>query len=146
MKRLKKHSEALLVIHLLIYGFLIVNWIDFSLPFKDWYHIILIVAYFSPTPLVALVVGWRKAIAYGLLISLANDLGYGIFGNIFGITNYDLTNWFLRQFGFQGDERIFTFQGGFFKFDVTSIMMGVSILFRIILIAVMGWKNAVYKC
>jgi len=132
-----------LVCYSALYGLIPINWVDLFPPRMPAYHLWLITMYFMPFITVMLLLGfddWELMISLGLLTSLMNDLFYYPIGNLFFNTNVDLLEWYRFQLGLRGFEHRWTFDGGFIRFQVTSILMGSSIYLRIIVIAALLWK------
>jgi hypothetical protein len=69
-----------------------------------------------------------------------NDLFYGPVGNILFHTNYNLREWFMNQLGFNDGKYLFTFMGGLFTLRVTSLIMGLSIYARLVLVYAVLYK------
>jgi len=121
------------------YGIVFVNWIDLFngglyINVVPGYHIWVLVAYLIPFGVLLLIRGrkdWELALSLGLLASLGNDLGYFVVGNAYFGFHVNLLDWYAHQFGFYGNTTLFTFNGGFFSFDVPSWLMGASIYARI---------------
>ncbi|MEM2615097.1 MAG: hypothetical protein QXO15_12875 [Nitrososphaerota archaeon] len=124
-----------LILYSIFYGAFIINIIDLGLPIQDWFHIFLTIAYFSPSIILLIILGWRSwdlALAIGLLISLMNDLFYAPVGNLLAATNYDLARWYARQLGLLGSEPAWFFRAGIIFFRTTSLIIGISIYIRFI--------------
>jgi hypothetical protein len=132
-----------MLVYAFLYGLFIINIIDLTIKVFTWYHIFLIMLYFFPFIIVCLILGfddWELLIGLGLLSSLMNDLFYGVIGNILFHMNYDISEWFMRQLGFEGDRYLFTFMGGIFTLKVTSLIMGLSIYARLVLVYAVLYK------
>jgi hypothetical protein len=143
----KTSSKFMFIVKMLVYAFLyglfIINIIDLTIKVFAWYHIFLIMLYFFPFIIVCLILGfddWELLVGLGLLASLMNDLFYGVIGNILFHTNYDLSEWFMNQLGFNDGKYLFTFMGGLFTLKVTSLIMGLSIYARIMLVYAVLYK------
>jgi len=143
----KTSSKFMFIVKMLAYAFLyglfIINIIDLTTKAFAWYHIFLIMLYFFPFIIVCLILGfddWELLVGLGLLSSLMNDLFYGVIGNILFHTNYDLREWFMNQLGFNDGKYLFTFMGGLFTLRVTSLIMGLSIYARLVLVYAVLYK------
>jgi hypothetical protein len=129
-----------LLAYSLLYGFFVINVVDLTTKGFTWYHWFLIALEFFPFLVVCLTIGfddWELLASLGLLSSLMNDLFYAVVSNALFHGSYDLQEWFIQQLGFRGSRVIFHFQGGFFAFPVTSLLMGLSIYARIALIYIL---------
>jgi hypothetical protein len=134
---------AKLILYSFAYGFFIVNIVDLTTKGFPWYHIFLTLLYFYPFLIVCLMSGfenWELLAGLGLASSLMNDLFYAVVSNILFHGGYNLQEWFIQQLGFRGLRVLFNFQGGFFTFPVTSLLMGVSIYARAALVTALLWK------
>jgi hypothetical protein len=141
-----------LVVFALFYGIVFVNWIDLFnggayIYVFPGYHIWVLIAYLIPFGLLLVVKGrkdWELALSLGLLASLGNDLGYFVVGDAYFGFNVNLLDWYAHQFGFYGSTTLFTFNGGFFSFDVPSWLMGVTIYGRIavVLLSLRHWWSS----
>lgn len=130
----KQLTLVKLVTFALFYGFVNVNWIDLYYNRVPAYHIWLILTYMAPFGVLLVFQGfkdWQLASSLGLLVSLVNDLGYYISGDMLFGFHKQLIPWLLGQLGFQGDRVLFVFQGGVFRIPVTSYLMGASIYARV---------------
>jgi hypothetical protein len=138
-----KHSLFKLASFSVIYGLLPINWIDLFNPTAPGYHVWLVIMYMAPFAIVVLMDGlyqWPLALSLGLVASLMNDLFYYPVGNLFFGMHVDVVSWWQRQLGFDGFQHIFTFQGGIFSFDVTSMVMGASVYLRLLVALVLLYK------
>lgn len=128
-----------LILFSAFYGLVLVNWIDLYGSQAPGYHIWVILTMMAPFGVVLVFQGlrdWQLALSLGLLVSLMNDLGYYFVGDLLFDFHVSLVPWLSNQLGFRGDMVLFTFEGGFFSFPVTSILMGASIYGRIAVVAV----------
>ena len=140
----KQLTLVKLVLFALFYGFVNVNWIDLYYNRVPGYHIWLILTYMAPFVVLLVFQGlkdWQLALSLGLLVSLVNDLGYYVSGDLFFGFHEKLIPWVYGQLGFEGGKALFTFQGGFFTFRVTSYIMGASIYLRaaVVLVVLYQW-------
>lgn len=134
---INRKKLLLLLIYFIFYGVFIINVIDLNLISSGWFHIFLIMLYFYPSIgilLISKLRNWDLALALGFLISLMNDLFFAPIGNLLSASNYNLLDWYMRQFGFQGLRQFWTFQGGIATFKVTSIAIGLSVYARLIVV------------
>jgi hypothetical protein len=83
---------------------------------------------------------WKLVAGMGLLGSLFNDLGYYPAAFLFFGRKVDLAEWYVFQLGFKGMETAWTFNGGFFTFPMTSLLMGLSIYARVIAVTLLTWR------
>ena len=135
-----------LIAFAMFYGLVFINWIDLFNVVVPAYHLWVILGYMIPFGVLLAVRGWEDwelAFSLGLLASLGNDLGYFVIGDLFFGFHVALPNWYLNQLGFHGSQVLFTFQGGFFSFGVTSWMMGLAIYARIavVVLSLRHWWN-----
>jgi len=129
----KQLTLVKLVVFALFYGFVNVNWVDLYYNRVPGYHVWLILTYMAPFVVLLVFQGlkdWQLALSLGLLVSLVNDLGYYVSGDLFFGFHEKLIPWLYGQLGFEGNRVLFTFQGGFFTLRVTSYLMGTSIYLR----------------
>jgi len=128
-----------LILFSAFYGLVLINWIDLYGSQAPGYHVWVIMIMMAPFGVVLVFQGfkdWQLALSLGLLVSLMNDLGYYFIGDLLFNFHVTLLPWLGNQLGFRGDLVLFTFQGGFFSFPVTSILMGASIYARAAIVAV----------
>lgn len=128
-----------LILFSAFYGLVLVNWVDLYGSEAPGYNIWLIMVMMAPFGVVLVFQGfkdWQLALSLGLLVSLMNDLGYYFVGDLLFNFHVSLIPWLGNQLGFRGGQVLFTFQGGFFSFPVSSILMGASIYGRIAVVAV----------
>jgi hypothetical protein len=147
--RAEEANKLSLIVKLLIYSFMyglfVINIIDLTI-IKFWgYNIFLIILYFIPFLIICPIFGfndWELFIGLGLLSSLVNDLSYALIGNIFFHMHYNLLDWIIFQLGFYGSDGKYcwVFDGGFFKFQITSIIMGLSIYVRAVIVYLLLYK------
>ena len=135
----KQLTLVKLVVFAIFYGFIEVNWIDLYYNRVPAYHIWLILTYMAPFVVLLVFQGlkdWQLALSLGLLVSLMNDLGYYVSGDLLFRFHVALVPWLSGQLGFQGGKLLFTFQGGIFTIGVTSYLMGASVYARIAVVVV----------
>ncbi len=126
-----------LVLFALFYGLVLINWIDLFGKAVPAYGVWLILTYFAPFWVILIYEGfseWPLAISLGLLVSLANDVGYYFVGNLLFGFHQDLVTWSSGQLGLYGDRVVTFFQAGAFTIPVDSWMMGVSIYARAVVV------------
>ena len=129
-----------------LYGLVSINYIDFAPHHPvigNWYHLWLLGQYFVPFMIILFIYGiyeWEIVGALGLSVSLMNDLFYAPMGYIWGIWKGNMLSWYLWQLGFDWLNAKWIFQGGFFSVRVTSILMGLSIYIRILIVVLLVWK------
>jgi len=132
-----------LIIYSMLYGLIMINWVDLFPQQLPAYHLWLVIMYFAPFGIVVLLRGvedWELLISLGLLASLMNDLFYYPVGNLLFGFNIDLLEWYKWQLGLYLFDTKWTFKGGLIQFKVSSILMGVSIYLRSIFIVLLCWK------
>ena len=134
--------ETKLLIFSFFYGVVVINWHDLYPGPVPGYHLLLTIFYFAPyIPLVLIDKHYfPHLIIFGLLTSLYNDLLYYVVGNLLFGTKIDLIEWWTWQLGFRGLDGRWAFDFLLFKTRVTSILMGISIYIRIIIILITYWK------
>ncbi len=128
-----------LVLFSLFYGLVLINWIDLFGKTVPAYGIWLVLTYFAPFIVLIVYEGfgqWPLALSLGLLVSLANDVGYYFVGNLLFGFHQDLPHWIAGQLGFRGDQLVTIFQAGAVSIDVYSWQMGLSIYLRAAVVAV----------
>ena len=122
-----------LVLFSLFYGLVLINWIDLFGKTVPGYGLWLVMTYFAPFWVLIVYEGygeWPLAVSLGLLVSLANDVGYYFVGNLLFGFNQNLVVWIGGQLGFAGNQIVTTFMAGAFVIPVASWQMGVSIYLR----------------
>ena len=127
-----------LVLFSAFYGLVLVNWEDLYGTAAPAYHVWLILTYMAPFGVLIVFQGlkdWQLAVSLGLLVSLMNDVGYYFVGDLLFGFHEALVPWILGQLGFQGTHVLFYFQGGFFTIPVTSILMGLTIYGRVVVVS-----------
>ena len=139
----KLELAAKLLIYSSIYGLILINYIDLITPGAPAYHLWLIFMYFAPFIPILFLLGfddWELVLSLGLLASLMNDLFYYPIGRLLLGRQVDLLEWYKFQLGLEWCTPSWTFQGGIFTFQVTSILMGLSIYLRILIIVLLSWR------
>jgi uncharacterized membrane protein HdeD (DUF308 family) len=136
-----------LILFSLFYGLVLINWIDLFGKSVPAYGIWLILTYFAPFWVLLVYEGyseWPLALSLGLLVSLANDVGYFFVGNLLFGFHQDLVPWISGQLGFDGTSLVTVFQAGSVSIPVDSWLMGVSIYVRGLIVAAglyYWWKH-----
>ena len=136
-----------LVLFSLFYGLVLINWIDLFGKSAPAYGFWLVLTYFAPFLVILVYEGyteWPLALSLGLLVSLANDVGYYFVGNLLFGFHQDLVTWTAGQLGFYGDRLVTVFEAGAFSIPVDSWMMGLSIYLRGVVVTVglyYWWKH-----
>jgi|HubBroStandDraft_1064217.scaffolds.fasta_scaffold00275_36 uncharacterized membrane protein HdeD (DUF308 family) len=128
-----------LVLFSLFYGLVMINWIDLFGKSVPAYGLWLILTYFSPFVVLIIYEGigeWPLALSLGLLVSLANDVGYYFVGNLLFGFHQDLGPWIAGQLGLQGGELVTIFQAGYTSINVYSWEMGLSIYVRAVIVSI----------
>jgi hypothetical protein len=122
-----------LILFSLFYGLVLINWIDLFGKSVPGYGVWLVLTYFAPFWVLIVSEGyseWPLAVSLGLLVSLANDLGYYFVGNLLFGFHQDLITWTAGQLGFYGNQLVTVFQAGALSIPVDSWLMGLSIYAR----------------
>jgi uncharacterized membrane protein HdeD (DUF308 family) len=125
------------VLFSLFYGLVLINWIDLFGKSVPGYGVWLILTYFAPFMVLLVFEGlseWPLALSLGLLVSLANDVGYYFVGNLLFGFHQNLGPWIAGQLGFEGTQLVTIFQAGFVSINVDSWQMGLSIYLRAIVV------------
>jgi uncharacterized membrane protein HdeD (DUF308 family) len=136
-----------LVLFSLFYGLVLINWIDLFGKTVPAYGIWLLLTYFAPFMVILVYEGlseWPLAVSLGLLVSLANDVGYYFVGNLLFGFHTDLVAWTSGQLGLDGNSLVTVFQAGAFSINVASWMMGLSIYVRAVVVSAglyYWWKH-----
>lgn len=128
-----------LVLFSLFYGLVLINWIDLFGKSVPAYGIWLILTYFAPFVVLLVYEGvseWPLALSLGLLVSLANDVGYYFVGNLLFGFHQNLGVWIAGQLGLGGSELVTIFDAGSVWINVYSWEMGLSIYLRAIIVSV----------
>ena len=138
-----------LILFSAFYGLILVNWIDLFATSAPAYHIWLILTYMAPFGVLIVFQGfkdWQLALSLGLLVSLMNDVGYFFVGDLMFGFHQALLPWIEGQLGFHGYQVLFTFEGGAFSLPITSVLMGISIYARIVVVSLIlydWWRRPV---
>jgi uncharacterized membrane protein HdeD (DUF308 family) len=136
-----------LVLFSLFYGLVLINWIDLFGKTVPGYGVWLVLTYFAPFWVLIIYEGyseWPLAVSLGLLVSLANDLGYYVVGNLLFGFHTDLVAWTAGQLGFHGNQLVTVFEAGAASIPVSSWLMGLSIYLRSAVVAAglyYWWKH-----
>ena len=146
----KKEFLIKLIAYSSLYGLFHVNYIDLVTPGSNipGYHLWLVILYFAPFIPILFLLGfddWELAVSMGLLASLMNDLFYYPVGMLLFGRRYDLLEFYKFQLGLKGFEVRWFFNGGFFTFPVSSILVTSSIYLRVIAIYLLcyrWWKES----
>lgn len=127
-----------LVLFALFYGLVLINWIDLFGKSVPAYGVWLVLTYFAPFVVLLVYEGiseWPLALSLGLLVSLANDVGYYFVGNLLFGFHQNLPLWLAGQLGFRGTDLVTIFQAGAISIDVDSWLMGLSIYARAVIVS-----------
>ena len=141
----RKELIVKLALYASLYGFIGINFIDLTAPGSNipGYHLWLVFQYFAPLIPILFLLGfddWELVVSMGLMASLFNDLGYYPAGMLLFGRRYDLADFYAFQLGFKGFEVRWFFNGGFFTFPVSSIIMATSIYFRVAAIYLLVYR------
>lgn len=141
----------LYIIFSILYGLIFVNYIDIIVNGggTEGYHLWLVIMYFFP--FIALTIffpkNWQLTLGLGLIVSLMNDVFYGVVRNFMGIP-MDL-GWYYSRWLIPGDAVLFNLNLGFATIQVTSWMMALTIYARIAVVVLLlrSWKaQAKIRC
>jgi uncharacterized membrane protein HdeD (DUF308 family) len=136
-----------LILFSAFYGLVLINWIDLFGKQVPAYGVWLVLTYFAPFGVLLVFEGWRAwplAIGLGLFVSLMNDVGYFLVGNLLFGFHVALAPWIAGQLGLEGNTIVTVFYGGRFAISVTSWMMGLSIYLRAVVVAMIlyyWWRH-----
>ena len=132
-----------LITFAILYGLIFINYIDVITngSTRDGYHLWLVLMYFLPFAILSVIniKNWKITIGLGLLVSLMNDLFYGLVSNILG-NPYNLgtyfDNWLIPSNTF-----LFNLNLGFAVIPVQSWTMATSIYARLTAVFLLlgGW-------
>jgi hypothetical protein len=139
MQRLFNQSFFGYVIFAVAYGFVFINYIDVMSGGYSGYHLWLVFMYFLPFTLLALtnIRNWSLMLALGFVVSLMNDLFYGVMRNILGVPMN--LKWYYHVWLVPGDSVLFHMNLGFTTLTIYSWMMALSIYLRIAIIPFLLW-------
>lgn len=140
---------SLYLIFAVVYGFVFVNYIDVMSYSYMGYHLWLIIMYFFPFIVLTIFSSknWQLTIGLGLIVSLMNDLFYGVVRNVLG-SPLNL-NWYYNAWLIPGNTTLFSLNLGFTVITVISWMMAISIYARIgaVFFLLRSWRaQAKLKC
>ena len=127
----------LYLVFAVVYGFVFINYIDVLSGGYGGYHLWLVIMYFFPFATLSMFFprNLQLTVGLGLLVSLMNDLFYGVVRNLMGFP-YDLTryyhNWLIPS-----NATLFQLNLGFAVMTVFSWMMALSIYIRIIAVFIL---------
>lgn len=136
-----------LVLFSLFYGLVLINWIDLFGKSVPAYGIWLVLTYFAPFWVLIVYESyseWPLALSLGLLVSLANDVGYYFVGNLLFGFHQNLGPWIEGQLGLLGNQLVTVFQAGAYSIPVDSWLMGLSIYVRAAIVSAglyYWWKH-----
>ncbi len=128
-----------LILFSLFYGLVLINWIDLFGKSVPAYGFWLVLTYFAPFWVLLVYEGyseWPLALSLGLLVSLANDVGYYFVGNLLFGFHQNLVAWTVGQLGFNGGSLVTVFQAGPVSIPIDSWLMGLSIYVRAAVVTV----------
>jgi len=131
--KLKQNKLSFLFIFAVIYGLVFINYIDIITDgySQKGYHLWLVLMYFLPFAILSVInlKNWKLTIGLGLVVSIMNDVFYGLIRNLIGAP-YDLSQYYNRWL-LSGDTVLFSLNLGFATIPVQSWMMALSIYLRI---------------
>jgi len=133
-----------LMAYSILYGIVLINYIDIVSSGGYAYHLWLVAMYFAPFVIFLLVdpKDWNLTVSLGLISSLMNDVFYGLIVYLAG-KSIDLF-WYYNLWLIPHNELLFDLNFGVFRVPVFSWMMALSIYSRIILVYMLikKWKRA----
>lgn len=123
----------------LFYGLVVVDWVDLFHHATPAYSVWLGLLYVAPIGLLFSVEGFRRvwpiALLFGLVSSLANDLGYFFVGDLVFSFGRPIAPWLAGQFGLLGSAPVSSVHALMrFRASIASWEMGAWVWFRIILL------------
>ena len=120
-----------------VYGFVFINYIDVLSGGYQGYHLWLVIMYFFPFATLSMLFprNLQLTVGLGLLVSLMNDVFYGVMRNLMGFP-LDLT-WYYHNWLIPGNGVLFQLNLGFAVIPVLSWMMALSIYLRIIAVVIL---------
>ena len=126
----------------ILYGLVLINYIDIVSSGGYAYHLWLVAMYFAPFVIFSLIdpKDWKLTAGLGLIASLMNDVFYGLVLYLVG-KSIDLF-WYYKLWLIPHNETLFYLNLGVFHIPVFSWMMALSIYSRIILVYLLikKWK------
>ena len=127
----------LYLVFAVVYGFVFINYIDVLSGGYEGYHLWLVIMYFFPFATLPMLFprNLELTIGLGLLVSLMNDVFYGVVKNLMGFP-YDLTAYY-NHWLIPSGATLFQLNLGFTVFPVFSWMMALSIYIRIIVVIIL---------
>jgi CheY-like chemotaxis protein len=127
----------LYLVFAVVYGFVFINYIDVLSGGYEGYHLWLVIMYFFPFATLSMFFprNLQLTIGLGLLVSLMNDVFYGVVRNLMGFP-LDLT-WYYHNWLIPGGTALFNLNLGFTVIPVFSWMMALSIYIRIIVVLIL---------
>jgi CheY-like chemotaxis protein len=128
----------LYLVFAVVYGFVFINYIDVLSGGYEGYHLWLVIMYFFPFATLSMLFprNLQLTIGLGLLVSLMNDVFYGVVRNLMGVYPLDLT-WYYHNWLIPSGTTLFQLNLGFSVIPVLSWMMALSIYIRIIAVFIL---------
>ena len=128
---------VLYLVFAVVYGFVFINYIDVLSGGYQGYHLWLVIMYFFPFATLSMLFprNLQLTVGLGLLVSLMNDVFYGVVRNLMGFP-LDLT-WYYNRWLIPSNALLFQLNLGFIVIPVFSWMMALSIYLRIIAVVVL---------
>jgi CheY-like chemotaxis protein len=101
------------IVFAVVYGFIFINYIDVISGGYEGYHLWLVIMYFFPFATLSMLFprNLQLTIGLGLLVSLMNDVFYGVVRNMMGFP-FDLT-WYYHNWLIPGSTTLFQLNLGF---------------------------------
>ncbi len=128
---------VLYAIFAVVYGFVFINYIDVLSGGYQGYHLWLVIMYFFPFATLSMLFprNLQLTVGLGLLVSLMNDVFYGVMRNLMGFP-LNLT-WYYHNWLIPGNATLFQLNLGFTTIPVLSWMMALSIYLRIAAVVIL---------
>jgi CheY-like chemotaxis protein len=138
-KAIREFNKKLVfyVVFSVVYGIVFINYIDVLSGGYEGYHLWLIIMYFFPFATLSMFFprNLHLTLGLGLLVSLMNDVFYGVVRNLMGVP-LDLT-WYYYNWLIPTDTVLFKLNLGFTVVPVYSWMMALSIYIRIAAVVIL---------
>jgi CheY-like chemotaxis protein len=128
---------VLYLVFAVVYGFVFINYIDVLSGGYEGYHLWLVIMYFFPFATLSMLFprNLQLTVGLGLLVSLMNDVFYGVMRNLMGFP-LNLT-WYYHNWLIPGNATLFQLNLGFTTIPVLSWMMALSIYLRIAAVVIL---------
>lgn len=127
----------------LFYGLVVVDWVDLFKHATPDYSVWLALLYVSPIGFLFVIEDYRRvwplAVVFGLISSLANDLGYLFVGDLVFSFGRPILPWLAGQLGFLGLTPVSSIHALMrFRAPINSLEMGAWVWLRVGLLAALS--------